>query len=48
MIEIPDGDKEYDDGIESMNNQQEVGNIIGDKIAKEMWVDNIRERNWDA
>ncbi|XP_020094902.1 putative nuclease HARBI1 [Ananas comosus] len=41
IIDVSDGDAEYAEDIDSMNNQRRAGNLKREEIVKKMWTDYI-------
>jgi hypothetical protein len=44
FIDLPDGDDNYQNDVESMNLQSSQGNILRDQIAMQMWDQYIQDR----
>ena len=44
-MDVPDGDEEYGEDVERLNNQRQAGNEKRDEIARLMWDDYVRRQN---
>ena len=45
IVDVPDGDEEYGEDVERLNNQRQAGNEKRDEIARLMWDDYVRRQN---
>jgi hypothetical protein len=45
IVDVPDGDEEYGEDVEGLNNQRQAGYEKREEIARLMWIDYIRRKN---
>ena len=48
IVDVPDGDDEYGEDVEALNNQRRAGHETREEIAINMWNDYVRYRSRDS